>query len=292
MDAPGRWLVIALAVVVSLGGTAIAVAGPPGRSPEAKMRSNYYVCVAASGAMRMVGPVVKCREGERKFTWTGEGSPGEPGEQGPAGEAGPQGEQGPRGEQGPAGSRGATGPAGPQGATGPAGPQGATGPQGPSGGGGGGAGGFDVYAGGQRVGTLVDADRGDLLLYFDDTEAWSVFRALTDGSGLEMDDGFLRYYFGPSCAGQAYLQPEDVTKFSLVPTLQLTSFDDRSTVVMWNGDDSVLGGSSMSWLNDDGTCFDESNNYENYVFYPLGLVPDDSAVPTFWPGRVELRPAS
>lgn len=286
MDAAGRALAIGLAITVALGGTAIAVASPSQRAPEAKMRSDYYVCVGKSGAMRMVGSATRCRDDERKFTWTGEGSPGEPGEQGPAGEAGPQGEQGPKGEQGPAGSRGATGPAGPQGATGPQGP---AGPQGPSGGGGGGAGGFDVYAGGQRVGTLVDKDNS-LLIYFDDTIAWSVYRAFDDGLKMNDDYYFVRHYVGSTCAGQAYLMSNSLFRF--VPYAQFLAFDDTSILVMWNGDDSVLGGSSMSWLDDDGTCFDESNNYENYVFYPLGLVPDDSAVPTFWPGQVELRPAS
>jgi hypothetical protein len=291
MDAAGRVLAIGLVITVALGGTAMAVASPLARAPEAKMRSDYYVCVGKSGTMRMVGSATRCRDDERKFTWTSEGSQGEPGAQGPAGEAGPQGEQGPRGEQGPAGSRGATGPAGPQGATGPAGPQGATGPQGPSGGGGGGAGGFDVYAGGQRVGTLVDQDYLSLLIYFDDTIAWSVYNVLEDGSGLEMDNDFRRYYFGDSCLGQAHLDPL-ASEFLLVPDLQLTFYDDRSTVGMWNGDDSVLGGSSMSRRSQNGTCSDEADGWENYVFFPLGLVPDDSAVPTFWPGQVELRPAS
>jgi hypothetical protein len=79
-----------------------------------------------SGRVRVVDNK-RCRDDERKITWSVKGPAG------PRGESGPAGADGKNGPAGPVGPQGDPGPAGPAGEPGPMGPEGPAGPRGPAG---------------------------------------------------------------------------------------------------------------------------------------------------------------
>jgi collagen triple helix repeat protein len=129
---PNRRLLAGFAV---LGALAAAVAA--GAAATGAGGGRIYACVKkASGAVRIVGTASRCRDHERRLSWSDgatRGARGAPGIPGAPGARGPTGFRGATGAAGPAGPRGAPGANGKDGILGAAGPTGARGATGPEG---------------------------------------------------------------------------------------------------------------------------------------------------------------
>lgn len=128
-----RHAVAFTALFLLMGGTAYAVADQAASSAAPKAK-RFYACVAGGyDTLNLTTAERTCPNGQRKISWSAEGTRGARGPAGAAGKAGAAGAVGARGAAGPAGPAGPGGPAGSVGPAGPKGDPGARGPQGETG---------------------------------------------------------------------------------------------------------------------------------------------------------------
>lgn len=129
-----RHLVMTLAFVIALAGTAFAAGGGIKNGRRAGAAHRVFACVESESAeLQLSTAGGTCPSGERKVSWNARGVRGRRGERGARGRAGTTGKPGPEGRPGAPGAQGKPGATGAQGPAGLEGKPGATGAQGPAG---------------------------------------------------------------------------------------------------------------------------------------------------------------